>query len=702
MTVPIRGIESHIPETPQRAAARLTSSLKQRGFQSEALHEYTTNEGTPWFWVLRLRNQETNEKEIRPMRKNADGTFELKRPDFEQGLTPLYGLGSIYGFQDNTLVTFVLVEGEQCADLLNAMNAYTDGEGRKQLFSPWLAVSTLGGSGSIDKADFAPLENHNISLWPDNDEAGQKGMEATASKLLALRFSIHMIDAPSLGLPPKGDAVEFILNKLNERLMHGLKVSKRELTINLIKQYPEDLRASVAKAVADIIPDEEYKETTIEQTEVASEVEAVTEQGGEASPMEKDVERLANLSPIEYDACRKEEAKQINVRVTTLDSAVKERRKATATNESGEGLFPEVTPWPELVDGCILLNEMKATIGRFIVCDEQYKTAATLWCAFTWFIDSVSVAPIAVITAPEKRCGKSQMLDVMGRMSARKLDCSNITAAAMYRTIEAFKPTLLVDEADAFMEQNEELRGIINSGHTRQTAHVIRTVGDDFEPKQFSTYCAKVLCGIGKLAPTIMDRGVVIEMRRKQTSDKVERLRRANPNLFEDICAKLSRWSTDNAQAVKNARPESLERLNDREQDNWEPLFAIADIAGGEWPTMAREAATAISKINEENTVSQGVELLGDIKEIFDKPENNERITTVSLLEELNSNIEKQWATLNNGRSMDARQLASRLKGYQIHPKPMRIFNGVAKGYQKSDFMEAWKLYLSPPQKEAA
>jgi len=419
----------------------------------------------------------------------------------------------------------------------------------------------------------------------------------------------------------------------------------------------------------------------------------------EVSELLEGIAQLTSLDPLEYEARRKEAANRLGIRVSALDREFWKARGTETKND--DGLFPEVIPWPDPVDACALLNEMWDTIGRFIICDDQYKTAATLWCAFTWFIDVLSVAPIAVITAPEKRCGKSQMLDVMGRMCKRKLDCSSITAASMFRIIEALKPTLLLDEADAFMEQKEELRGIINSGHTRQSAHVIRTVGDDFEPKVFSTWGAKLLCGIGKRTPTIMDRAVIIEMRRKQTTDKTERLRHADPGLFIDICAKLARWSADNAQSVHDARPNTLEQLNDREQDNWEPLFAIASVAGEEWLTRAHEAAKAISKNNEENTVSQGVELLGDIKEIFDIPENGERMTTVQLLEGLNSNIEKQWATMNNGRPMSARQLANNLKGYKIRPRSMRMCYGEpAKGYHKAQFSEAWSLYI-PSENEA-
>src|SRR5260221_610896 len=83
---------------------------------------------------------------------------------------------------------------------------------------------------------------------------------------------------------------------------------------------------------------------------------------------------------------------------------------------------------------------------------------------------------LLIINSPEKGCGKTTVLDVVGRTCSRPLFTSNITPAALFRVVEAVQPTLLIDEADSFAAENEELRGVINSGHTRSGAFVIRTV----------------------------------------------------------------------------------------------------------------------------------------------------------------------------------------------------------------------------------
>jgi putative DNA primase/helicase len=99
-----------------------------------------------------------------------------------------------------------------------------------------------------------------------------------------------------------------------------------------------------------------------------------------------------------------------------------------------------------------------------------------------WVVEAFDISPLLSITSPTKRCGKSTLLDIVALLAPRAVPASNITAASLFRIVEKFSPTLLVDEADTFLGDNDELRGIINSGHRRSSAFVVRTVGDDHEP----------------------------------------------------------------------------------------------------------------------------------------------------------------------------------------------------------------------------
>ena len=410
------------------------------------------------------------------------------------------------------------------------------------------------------------------------------------------------------------------------------------------------------------------------------------------NPLDAAIQRLAALSSLQYDQVRKTEAKTLGVRPGTLDAAVKEARKGSNTDDLP---FTEVEPWPERVDPARLLTDIATTIRRFIVCCEEVSHAVALWIAMTWLIAVVRVAPLAVITSPEKRCGKSLLLSLLGRLVARAVTASNISPAALYRTIEAWQPTLLIDEADAFMKDNEELRGLLNSGHTRDSAYVIRTVGENFTPTKFSTWGAKAIAGIGHVADTLMDRAIIFELRRKLADEKVDRIRDAKQSLFDDLRSQLARFAEDYSEEVRQARPPLPDSLNDRAQDNWEPLLAIAMTASKEWLKLGTTAALKLSGV-ERASQTIGTELLSDIQMIF-KDKKVDRIATAELIEALCSDDEKPWKTYSKGFPITPRQLANRLKAYGIHSKTIRIGNDTAKGYEKDQLVEAFSRYIPLP-----
>lgn len=403
------------------------------------------------------------------------------------------------------------------------------------------------------------------------------------------------------------------------------------------------------------------------------------------------INKLISLSPIGYDRVRTTFAKEMGVRPATLDLIVKNEK--ASTKEGDKSPFPEVIPWREPVNPATLLSDISNTIKRFIVCDHETVIAATLWAAMTWFIDVIQVAPLAVITAPEKRCGKSQLLFLFSQIVKRPLAASNISPAALFRSIDAWQPTLLIDEADTFMKENNELRGLINAGHTRPAAYIYRTTGDDHTLTPFNLWGAKALAGIGKLNDTLMDRSINLSLRRKLPSEKAERLRHAEHGLFQRLAAKLARFALDYSEKIANARPVLPDALSDRAQDNWEPLLAIADIAQDIWPQLARQTALKISA-DIEQSKSIGVELLSDIQEIIETMKAD-RISSADLIRKLCEDPEKPWATFNHGQPVSPRQIAGRLREYGISSTTIRLHTTTAKGYLFLQFADAFNRYLS-------
>ena len=409
------------------------------------------------------------------------------------------------------------------------------------------------------------------------------------------------------------------------------------------------------------------------------------------------VELAASWDPIFYDSQRKDIAKKLGIRVSTLDEEVAATRKAHVTEEQTT-MFPKIEIWEQPINGCDVLDEIENLISQFIVCSEETRIAITLWIVMTWFVSGIDICPLAVITAPEKRCGKTILLSFIAKLAYRAMMASNISPAALFRSIDEWNPTLLIDEADAFMRENEELRGIINSGHTRDSAFVIRVVGDDHIPTQFNTFGPKAIAGIGRLPDTVMDRGIILPLRRKLPHEKVERLRHADPHIFTQLRMKLARFSDDHNDEINLSTLELPESLNDRAQDNWEPLLAIADAAGGEWPRKAREAALILSG-SEEVVTTVGVDLLRDIKDIF-KSQKIDRIRSTTLISYLCNDTQKRWNTYNRGKPLSARQLSTRLSEYGIKSRDLRFDASVLKGYLWTDFEDVCGRYLPVEEKE--
>jgi putative DNA primase/helicase len=297
------------------------------------------------------------------------------------------------------------------------------------------------------------------------------------------------------------------------------------------------------------------------------------------------------------------------------------------------------------------------------------------------------------VTAPEKGCGKSTVLDVLSRLVSRPLGASNITAAALFRVIEAARPTLLLDEADAYARDNEDLRSVLDAGHRRDGA-VIRTVGDDHEPCQFSVWAPVALAAIGHLPGTVEDRSIRITMRRRRPEESIEPLRLDRAGHLEQLARMAARWAADHAAALAAADPAMPAAIVNRAADNWRPLLAVADLAGGAWPQRARKAATELS-IDGEDSMSAGVLLLTDLRELF-AGEGSGVLFTREILKALHADETRPWPEFRSGKPITERQLAALLKPHKIKPKTVRRGIETEKGYRLEWFADAFARYLPP------
>ncbi len=649
-------------ETPKQAARRLMIGYLNKGYEAEALHIYTDRDGAPLHWRIRLRHN-TADKIIRPMAL-INGAYELKEPPYPDG-KPLYNQFKIAS--DPTAQVWI-VEGEKCADELNKLG---------------LIATTSGGADSAKTTKWQPLIEREVIIWRDNDSAGLKYQNEIAEILHQLNCKIKFVDIEALNLAPKADCVDWLADF---EAQQGRKAEITDLlNLPLIDSFTKAPTSDYLNAGEATIP------ASNETQPISSETKLSTRKDDEV------IAELATLSPIEYDRVRASTAQALKVRPGTLDMMVK---KARAENQLSESPFQDVEPWPENINPADLLDDIAATIQRFIVLDKYQAQAAALWVSACWFVDVIQCAPIALINAPERACGKTQLLTVLAKLAPRTAQASGISPSVLFRMIEAYRPTLFIDEVETILKDNEDLRGLINAGHTRDSAKVWRSVakGDDFEPKCFSVWGMKAVAGINaiKLADTVTSRSIVFELRRKRAEESVTRLRHADAGLFDDLAAKLARFADDYASDVQKARPHLPDELGDRDQDNWEPLLQIATVAGGHWPETATKAALKLSGASN-STPSLGNELLSDIRAVFES-KGTTKISTTSLIEALCEDTEAPWATYNHGKQQSPRQISTRLSTYGIASKDMRFgYDGVKKGYELEQFTDAFIRYLAHP-----
>jgi putative DNA primase/helicase len=315
---------------------------------------------------------------------------------------------------------------------------------------------------------------------------------------------------------------------------------------------------------------------------------------------------------------------------------------------------------------------------------------------FTYSIASFDIAPILAILSPVKGCGKTTLVIILRALVWMPQVASNISTSALFRVIDKHHPTLLIDEIDAQLKHgNEELRGILNAGHTRNTAKVIRSVGNgnDYEPREFDVWAPKVLAGIGKLPPTVQDRAVTVAMRRRLPHETIERIRQDRiEGQLEWLRVQTKQWADAHLGQLRDADPVLPDGLSDRACDNWRPLLAIADTVGGEWPARAREAAMLLnqSPALEED---RGTLLLADIRRLFED-NGSEFLRTEQLLSDLNRMDERPWATYTYGHPLTSQGLARLLQPFDIGPKQRRGGQQVIRGYYRIDFREAFARYL--------
>ena len=545
-----------------------------------------------------------------------------------------------------------MVEGEKCADAA------------RDVF-PWHIVTTWShGCQAWKRTNWELLAGREVLLVADAEVHGRAAMEAVAKHLHSLGCKVRIY-------LPEGDDGKDIVDWIKA---DGAADVRERIEVEAKPWPPMDWKDDLAER-------------------------AKTDPG---APFEPDtVVKLAGLrrdNPPEWQRLRRE-LRKAKILIGDLEPAMADVAREDGDSLQGQPLhWDEVEPCPDPVDGAALLDELVELIRKHASLPDGGAEAVVLWALYAWCFRAFGVCPNLMITAPERESGKTCVTELLSWMVPRPKPVSDASAAAIIRTIEHACPTLLFDEAQHFLRRRPEdpIRGILLASFVKRFASVDRCEGERNKVRVFSTFTPKAMNGrnLANLDDMLTSRSVVIPMTR--ATKRYPHIRPDRDPVGCGITGKCARWRDDHSSTLADADPD-MGHLWGRIADVWRPLFAIADAAGGEWPALARAAATNLPALTA--TVADGetlgVQLLEDIHQVFKDEGDPDEISTADLDRELNEMSERPWPTLNNGKPMTAQKRGRLLSPYGIRTETLRFSRRSAKGYRRTAFREAWDAYLS-------
>jgi hypothetical protein len=361
----------------------------------------------------------------------------------------------------------------------------------------------------------------------------------------------------------------------------------------------------------------------------------------------------------------------------------------------------------EKESGAGLLDAVVQFFCRFVFMTAAQAVAVALWSAHTWAIEAAEATPFLDVTSPEPESGKTRLLEVAEMLVRRPLRAASLSAAVLYTVVQKESPTLLIDETDSIFgpkakAENEELRGLLNAGNRRGS----KTYRCAWEGRRrvieaFEVFCPRALAGIGRLPETIEKRSFIIRLKRQTKREQAEKLgprerKRVEPEAYE-LRVQLQQWADANIHVLREADPEFPGGLTDRQEEGAQPLLAIADLAGGEWPEKARQALIELCTGATPEDDSLGIRLLRDCWTAFDA-QGVDRLSSADLCSALVAMDESPWGELNKGRPLTLRGLARLIHPFDVASGTIRLDDGAtAKGYYRISFEDAWSRWLPVP-----
>ena len=344
-----------------------------------------------------------------------------------------------------------------------------------------------------------------------------------------------------------------------------------------------------------------------------------------------------------------------------------------------------------------LLARVRALLRRYLVLPSEHaERALALWVLHTWAFDGARITPYLFIRSAEPESGKTRVLEVLRLLCRTAKRASTITEAALYQAVEAWKPTLLLDEVDQVFtgrsEREMALCAVLNDGYELGGTALRGT--QEMEPREFSVFCPKAMSGIdtGRMPDTLRSRCIVITMKKRLPSEPVERFYPQDiAEQTEALRAALEHWADEHAEELAAYRPAPIMEISDRTDEAWRLLLAIAALAGDDWPARARAAVIALAKANVAEDAGHGHLLLVALRRVFDQ--EGSPLASKTICQALNADEELPFGGYSKDAGVSPRTLAKLLRPYGVKPKVVRVGVETPRGYERDQFAEAWERY---------
>lgn len=209
-----------------------------------------------------------------------------------------------------------------------------------------------------------------------------------------------------------------------------------------------------------------------------------------------------------------------------------------------------------------------------LILEEDDYHIITLWIMASWLVDDFQTCPYLCLLAP-KESGKTQVLDVLSELAYRATKTISVTAPALFRAIELWHITLLIDEAEYQLKQETEagqaLYGCLNGGYKRGS-YAIRIEGDANSriPTAYDVFGFKAIATTQLFHPTLESRSIIINMTQGMP-DKIL----IDTKQAALIRAKILFWRFETLNKLALIMPESN---RGRLIEMFIPLFTVAHI----------------------------------------------------------------------------------------------------------------------------